>query len=274
MDHLQLAIEASLIAGKEIMDVYQSKDFGVRLKSDDSPLTEADLRAHQTIVSHIKHLDIPILSEEGEHDEYATRSQWKELWIVDPLDGTKEFVKRSNEFTVNIALVREGKVQMGVVFAPAINTIYWGDKSGAFKAILKDDWLTQDLECILKKVNPIELNASLPSTFTAVASVSHFSEETQNYIDQLRLQEGDVDLVSKGSSLKMCLLAEGSAHIYPRLGPTMEWDTAAGQAVVEAAGGQLIDWETRQQMIYNREQLRNNWFLATAKGIDPFRYIK
>lgn len=273
MNHLlSLAIEASVEAGKEIMDIFNSSDFGVRLKSDDSPLTEADLKSHQLIDKYLSTTNIPVLSEEGEHLSHNERKRWDELWIVDPLDGTKEFVKRSGEFTVNIALVRNQKPVMGVVFAPFLKWLYWGDVSGAYKAILPNDWQEMDVAELVDSLRAVKLPYDLPAKTTVVASVSHFSEETKNYVDALEKQVEAVDLVSRGSSLKMCLVAEGSAHLYPRLGPTMEWDTAAGQAVVEAAGGQLYDWKTKQPMLYNREELLNGWFLTLAKGLKAEDY--
>ncbi len=267
-----LAIKASLEAGKEMLKVFNSGDFGVRLKSDDSPLTEADLKSHQVIVKHLNETGIPILSEEGEAIDYNERGRWSQLWIVDPLDGTKEFVKRNGEFTVNIALVENQRPVMGVVFAPYLGWLYWGDESGACKAELPEDWQGLDAEVLLDKLKYTQLPAQLEEVCTVVASVSHFSKETELYVKALEEKEGQVNLVSRGSSLKMCLVAEGSAHLYPRLGPTMEWDTAAGQAVLEAAGGQLFDWRTKEPMLYNRQELLNGWFLALAKGLDVNDY--
>ncbi|MCG8580225.1 MAG: 3'(2'),5'-bisphosphate nucleotidase CysQ [Bacteroidales bacterium] len=266
-----LAIEAALKAGKEIMTVFNSDDFGVRLKSDDSPLTEADLKSHQVIESFLQQTNIPVLSEEGEELPYHVRKDWSKLWIVDPLDGTKEFVKRSGEFTVNIALVENQKPVMGVVFAPYIGCLYWGNEDGAFKSDLQNDW-EQLSPSLIEELEVQSLPLSSPDVMTAVASVSHFSKETECFVNALKEKEGELNLVSRGSSLKMCLVAEGSAHIYPRLGPTMEWDTAAGQAVIEAAGGQLYDWRTKESMLYNRKDLLNGWFLATGKNIKTDDY--
>jgi 3'(2'), 5'-bisphosphate nucleotidase len=273
MNHLtRLAIKAAIDAGRETLSVFKSEDFGMRLKSDDSPLTEADLKSHQTVGGYLKDTGIPILSEEGDNITYATRKSWPKLWIVDPLDGTKEFVKRSGEFTVNIALVESQQPTMGVVFAPYLGWLYWGDASGAFKAELAGDWKNQALDELIGSLDAIQLPCQAETTFTVVASVSHFSKETELFINALKENKESVNLVSRGSSLKMCLVAEGSAHIYPRLGPTMEWDTAAGQAVIEAAGGQLFDWRTRRPMKYNREDLLNGWFMAVGKGQDVNAY--
>ncbi len=267
-----LAIKASLDASREILKVFNSDDFGVRLKSDDSPLTEADLKSHHIIARHLEATNIPVLSEEGDAIEYNKRSGWTQLWIVDPLDGTKEFVKRSGEFTVNIALVEEQRPIMGVVFAPYLGWLYWGDASGAYKTELTDGWQEEETEELMKELKGTQLPCEKKEVCTVVASVSHFSKETELYIKALEEKEGEVNLVSRGSSLKMCLVAEGAAHLYPRLGPTMEWDTAAGQAVVEAAGGQLFDWRTKQPMLYNREELLNGWFLTVGKGLETNDY--
>lgn len=268
----RLAIKAAIDAGRETLRVFFSEDFGLRLKSDDSPLTEADLRSHQTIDSYLRETNIPVLSEEGESIAYAKRKNWSMLWIVDPLDGTREFVKRSGEFTVNIALVENQRPIMGVVFAPYLGWLYWGDASGAYKSELADDWELTGLDELIDNLESCQLPCENEEVFTVVASVSHFSKETELFVNALKQYKGQVNLGSRGSSLKMCLLAEGSAHIYPRLGPTMEWDTAAGQAVLEAAGGQLFDWRTRQAMKYNREDLLNGWFMAVGKGQDVNAY--
>ncbi len=266
--HINIAIKASIAGGKGIMDVFNSEDFGVRLKGDDSPLTEADLKSHNIIESFLKATDYPVLSEEGTQLTYGERRDWDTLWIVDPLDGTKEFIKRSGEFTVNIALIKNNMPVLGVVFAPVLGWLYWGDESGAYKAELQSSWLSDDVDLIMKSLNGTRLPLTSTEQMTVVASVSHFSKETQNYVVALEGKVGEVRLASRGSSLKVCLVAEGSADLYPRLGPTMEWDTAAGQAVVEASGGQLFDWKTKRPMMYNREDLLNGWFLATTKGID------
>lgn len=263
-----IALEAALEAGREVLKVYNSSDFNIRIKSDDSPLTEADLKSHQVIDNALEQSGIPVLSEEGVELAYSERKDWEQLWIVDPLDGTKEFIKRSGEFTVNIALVERRRPVMGIVFAPYIGWLYWGDESGAYKAVLPDDWQKQGVTEISSNLKSELLPTGTPKTMTAVASISHFSKETESYINVLKEREGTVDIVSRGSSLKMCLVAEGVASIYPRLGPTMEWDTAAGQAVVEAAGGKLYDWQTKEPMVYNRRDLLNGWFLTVGKGLD------
>lgn len=256
--NIQLAIKAAIEGGKEILEVYNS-DFDVEHKEDKSPLTEADKRAHLKIVSILTESNIPILSEEGKEISYEERKNWKNLWIVDPLDGTKEFVKRNGEFTVNIALIENNFPVGGVIYVPVTGVLYVGWNKKAFKTVTNNASIS--LEEISVDSNKIPFPNS-NSKFKAVASRSHMSEETQEFIKSLEEKHGEVELVSMGSSLKICLVAEGVADVYPRFAPTMEWDTAAGQAIAEAAGKEFLDWETKSRMKYNREQLLNNWFLV------------
>ncbi|WP_038265424.1 3'(2'),5'-bisphosphate nucleotidase CysQ [Zhouia amylolytica] len=259
-DLLHTAITAALSAGEKIMHIYENEDFEVDFKSDDSPLTKADLASHQVIMSFLEKTDIPVLSEEGKHLPYEERKTWNRLWIVDPIDGTKEFIKRNGEFTVNIALVEEQKPILGVIFVPALNELYFSTvEDGAFKV--------RNVSIYTKVNELIQLGEKLPldvpkEKYTVVASKSHLSPETQEYIDELKTKHGEVEAISKGSSLKLCMVAEGVADCYPRFAPTMEWDTAAGQAICEHAGFTVMDYKTKAQMLYNREELLNNWFLV------------
>ena len=259
-DWINVALAASMEAGQAIMDIYESDDVGIEYKEDASPLTRADRAAHQVILRHLEPTGIPVLSEEGKHMPFEDRSKWDELWIVDPVDGTKEFIKRNGEFTVNVALVRHGRVAGGVVLAPALGHAYVGIVGeGAWRLSFQEEGGTEEAW---------NTRASLPldaghRAFTVVASRSHMSPETQAYVDEARAEHGEVNLISKGSSLKLCMVAEGAADAYPRFAPTMEWDTAAGQAVCEAAGCEVIDQNTGEPMRYNREELLNAWFLVT-----------
>ena len=270
-EFLELIINAALDAGKAILKVYNREDFNVRLKEDKSPLTDADINSHNVIMKVLKQTGIPVLSEEGADIPYRKRKDWRRLWIVDPLDGTKEFVKRGGDFTVNIALVENNFPRMGVVFAPWLGLLYYGSSEGAFFRKMENGWESKENPALTEKDE--KLPSRLPEKFTVVASKSHFSEETKHFIEEIRKKEGNVELSSIGSSLKMCLVAAGKAHLYPRLGPTMEWDTAAGQAVVEAAGGVLIDLNTKERMRYNRQKLLNNYFLVAANGVDFAGYL-
>ena len=258
--NLKIAIKASLEAGKRIMEIYDNESFDVDFKSDDSPLTKADLAAHDIIVSHLKDTNIPILSEEGKHLDYEIRKTWDKLWIVDPIDGTKEFIKKNGEFTVNIALVENQIPILGVIYVPALKELYYAEKKlGSFKLLNITEFST--LSEIIDKANKLPLSIE-KDKFTVVASKSHLSKETEDYIQELEKEYGEVNLISKGSSLKLCMVAEGTADCYPRFAPTMEWDTAAGQAICESAAFKVIDWETKEKMRYNREKLLNNWFMV------------
>lgn len=244
---LSIAKKAAFEAGLEILKVYK-KDFKVTYKKDDSPLTIADQRANDIIEKLLSETNIPILSEEGKQIDFKERKNWNLLWIVDPLDGTKEFVKKNGEFTVNIALIKDGSPIIGVIYVPVSGCIYYASSSGTFK---EHNGAKKQLPMIKKERN-----------FRVVGSRSHLSLETENYIDKLRKEKGEIEIVSMGSSLKICLVAEGFADVYPRFAPTMEWDTAAGHAIAKYAGKNLIDLETNSEMIYNRPILKNNWFIV------------
>lgn len=264
---LHQTIIAAILAGKEILEVYDTK-FDVEYKDDKSPLTLADKNASDKIIEELKEFNIPVLSEEGVHDSFEIRKKWDKLWIVDPLDGTKEFVKRNGEFTVNIALVEKNVPTLGVIYSPFFKDLYFAAKEiGAYKIDRKDfsdliDTIkisTLDGLLSVAKKLPIVLDRK---NYVVVASRSHMSTETHKHIEQLKLHHANVEIVSTGSSIKMCWIAEGIADEYPRFGPTMEWDTAAGQAILQEANATLIDLETQKPMSYNRENLLNNWFIA------------
>lgn len=245
-DLSKIARSTALEAGRLILSIYNSFDQGLEYKEDDSPLTKADIAAHEVIVKRLKETCLPILSEEGKFTPYSIRSQWDYYWLVDPLDGTKEFIKKNGEFTVNIALVHQQEAILGVVYAPVLGWLYWGNKEeGAWK---------QE-----SGKSPQKLKASTHAPVkTIVASRSHLNAETQGFIDQYP----DADCISMGSSLKFMLLAEDKAQLYPRFAPTMEWDTAAAQAIVEAAGRQVLTYPELEPMKYNREEMRNGWFVV------------
>jgi len=252
---LELSIRACLEASKQIMDIY-NREFTVEQKEDKSPLTEADTAAHNIIKATLKQSLLPILSEEGQTIDYQERAKWDTYWCVDPIDGTKEFIKRNGEFTVNIALIENQVPVLGVIYAPVIETLYFAEENiGSFKIELKK---SKDIEVILNKA--VKLPCSQSSVYTVVGSRSHMSEKTQAFLEELKREYGNLDIVSKGSSLKLCMVAEGVADIYPRYAPTMEWDTAAGQAIAEFSGAQVIDYETKKSLVYNKQELKNPWF--------------
>ena len=262
-DHelLQAAIRAAIRGGNEILDVY-GQEFAVEFKEDNSPLTLADRRAHKAICSALEYTGLPVLSEEGKNIPFEVRKNWPSFWLVDPLDGTKEFVKRNDEFTVNIALINDGVPVTGVILVPVSRLLYFASHSaGAFKIVL-DDKKEKELKNLVAEAASLPVQRS-SKTYTVVGSRSHMSPETGDFIQRLRETEPDLDFVSIGSSLKLCLIAEGKADIYPRFGPTMEWDTAAGQAIVEISGGKLIIAGTDKPVRYNKPDLLNPWFVAS-----------
>lgn len=260
---LQTALVASLSAGKAIMEIY-STNFDVTYKSDLSPLTLADTTADNIINEYLAITGIPVLSEESANVEYDRRQSWEMLWMVDPLDGTKEFVRRSDEFTVNIALILEQKPVLGVVYAPATGDLYFGMASlGSFftRIDLSKDCSKLSLTEIIAASK--KLPASINDTeFVVMASRSHLNAETDKFIAELKHLHLNLRIVSRGSSLKLCAVADGSCQIYPRFGPTMEWDTAAGHAIIEQAGGTVTDSERGLSLSYNKKSLLNPNFIA------------
>lgn len=264
-DLLKIAIVAALKAGEQIMAIYTSNDFEVNLKSDNSPLTRADIAAHDIIVNELECTNIPVLSEEGKNISYEERKNWEVLWIVDPIDGTKEFINRNGEFTVNIALIQDNLPVAGVVYAPALNELYFSNvEIGSYELLGKLNIEELDLSYLIaQSVHlPKSRVARESNKFVVVASRSHMSIETEEFIDELKRSKGEVELISRGSSLKLCMVANGTADCYPRFAPTMEWDTAAGQAICLHANFNVIDWVTKETMKYNRKELLNNWFLV------------
>ncbi|HXC03503.1 MAG TPA: 3'(2'),5'-bisphosphate nucleotidase CysQ [Bacteroidia bacterium] len=257
------AIRAALQAGDDILKIYDS-DFSVEYKQDASPLTAADKNAHKRIAACLDPLGIPMLSEEGRDIPYAERKNWKQLWIVDPLDGTKEFVKRNGEFTVNIALIENLQTVLGVIYQPTTHLLYFAARgTGVYKlSNCKTEELSPaSLEALCS--NAEKLPVVYPSdTLRVLASRSHMNTETRNYIDSLSTAGKPVSLLNAGSSLKFCLIAEGKADLYPRFGPCNEWDTAAGQAIVECSGGQVLDFQSKLPIRYNREDILNKAFLV------------
>lgn len=242
-------------AGDKIMRIYQ-QDFDIEFKKDNSPLTEADLVSDRIIEDNLKKLypDIPILSEENESIPYNIRKNWEYFWLIDPLDGTKEFVKKNGEFTVNIALIYKNIPVLGIVYAPVLNLLYYAQKDrGAFK---------QEKN---KKPRRLPIyNRVHNDILKAIVSKSHYNQETKEFIDNLKNQYKKIEFVSIGSSLKFCFIAEGKADIYPRLALTMEWDTAAGQVIIEQSGGRIVNFNNKIPLNYNKESLFNPWFICST----------
>ncbi|OBX21648.1 MULTISPECIES: 3'(2'),5'-bisphosphate nucleotidase CysQ [Bizionia] len=262
VSQLQIAIAASLAAGKVIMEVYDTA-FLVEIKDDKSPLTEADKRANDVINSFLIPTQIPIISEENKQTDYSERKNWTTCWVVDPVDGTKEFIKRNGEFTVNIALVKHGQPVLGVIYVPATKTIYYAnvETNDAFKADLESHDVTVDQ--VLELAKPLQPKGDNSKIVEVVGSRSHMNQDTLDFVDGLKGGGKEVEIVSKGSSLKFCLVAEGKADVYPRYAPTMEWDTAAGHAICNAVGLKVISKETNKPLAYNKENLLNSYFLVS-----------
>ena len=263
-DYIFQVIDVALKAGKEIMSIYDhpESDFEIEMKADNSPLTIADKKSNEIITNFLKTTDFPILSEEDDLPSYEVRKQWKIFWIVDPLDGTKEFIKRNGEFTVNIALAEKGVPIMGVIYVPAKQTLYWGVKGeGSYKINN-----IRDVENItyreLKQAALTLPYIQHTDSYIVVASRSHLSTETQRYIDEIKKVHPNMKIDSAGSSIKICWVAEGMADIYPRFAPTMEWDTAAGHAIAIAAGANIFYANSEMTITYNKEDLHNPWFIV------------
>ncbi len=260
MEYIKLAPLVNAIArkaGAVIMNIYQNEaDFQVEAKGDDSPLTRADREANALICRELEKLprQFPIISEENKEIPYEIRKGFSEHWLIDPLDGTKEFIKRNGEFTVNIALVKDQELQMGVVYAPVLEELYWAVRGEG--AWLEKGGNKQKLEAAPFRMTDTGLGV--------VCSRSHLNEETQAFINGLQ----EPEKVQQGSSLKFLVLARGRAQLYPRLAPTMEWDTGAAQMILEEAGGKVINQENGAPLRYNKEHLRNPHFIAYGKVLE------
>ncbi|MBN2163218.1 MAG: 3'(2'),5'-bisphosphate nucleotidase CysQ [Pontiellaceae bacterium] len=274
---MKIAAECAIQAGEAMLEIY-AQDFEVEFKSDDSPLTAADKAAHRIIVAALEQTPYPVLSEESAAVSYEERSSWTTYWLVDPLDGTKEFIKKNGEFTVNIALIDQGIPVAGVVYVPVEATLYLGLENGAFKVA---QCVGKSIDELIGSATSCRISQSPSTPLRIVASKSHCNDETRSFIADLEARYGAVELVSRGSSLKLCMVAEGSADIYPRIAPTMEWDTAAAHAVVRAAGGAVFEFnpsvsaadylctpdaqESFSAMLrYNKENLLNPYFVVSG----------
>jgi 3'(2'), 5'-bisphosphate nucleotidase len=262
--YLLTAVKAALDAGKAILGIYSKTNYHKELKDDATPVTEADHAANDKIIHHLEPLGLPVLSEEGKKVPYPERMNWRLFWLVDPLDGTKEFIRGNGEFTVNIALIHQGRPMLGILYAPLQDILYYSDTgSGAFRL----EGLSGKLDGISSVGKMREASTALPlqrnyEGFRVVASRSHINRETKRFIKTVRSRHPDLQLVSRGSALKFCLVAEGSADIYPRFGPTWEWDTAAGQAIAEAAGCRVTLVDEKSELGYNKEELLNPGFIV------------
>jgi 3'(2'), 5'-bisphosphate nucleotidase len=260
---LESTLDIAIRAGQKILEIYE-KDFEVDFKVDGSPLTLADQSAHALIQAALEKLDplIPVLSEESTQAVFQQRLSWNKFWLVDPLDGTKEFVKRNGEFTVNIALIENGEPILGVVHTPVKDVSHYAATGlGSFKKLSDNS------------TSPLAVKTATKNKIVMVASRSHSGPEVSEYQQNIEMEYGQIEIASMGSSLKICLVAEGAADIYPRLGPTSEWDTAAAHCVLEMAGGRLTDL-TGERLKYNKPDILNPWFLASGdNAVDWTRFL-
>jgi len=257
--YLENAIHAALKAGQAINKIYEdSQDIEIITKADDSPLTIADKIGHKIIVEHLEKLNLPILSEEGEQIDWEIRKKWSLFWLIDPLDGTKEFINRNGEFTVNIALIKDGQPVLGVVYLPVTKELYFGDiEFGAYKRVLEQSEVVNNI-----MDNTFKLPCARTDVFTIIVSKSHMSPETEEVVEACKKHYGEIKTISCGSSKKLCLLAEEKVNLYPRLAPTMEWDIAAAHAIVKASGKKIIRFNSNEEIVYNKENLLNPFFIA------------
>jgi 3'(2'), 5'-bisphosphate nucleotidase len=270
--YIPIFFHAAFRAGRKILEIYNSNDFEVKLKSDNSPLTQADIESHTLIKKTLMEAlpRLPLMSEEEITIAYNQRKKWKEYICIDPLDGTKEFINRNGEFTINIALIRDCKPVIGVIYCPLQDILYFGGfDTGSFKIHRFSKIFSKFSSTSLPYEHIVQLPcADRNRKFTVVGSRSHMNDKTQNFINELRIKYGKIDILSAGSSLKFCVVAEGSADVYPRFAPTMEWDTAAGQGILEGAGGAVYESTKEMPLKYNKPNLKNPSFIA--KG---FSYI-
>lgn len=265
---MNAAVNAAVEAGAKVLEVYHSDDFQVNLKSDNTPLTLADRTAHESIRAALSKTRIPLLSEEGRNIHFEERKNWDLFWMVDPLDGTMEFIKRNGEFTVNIALMINNRPMLGVIYAPIFQDLYFGIVGmGAFKKM----GINAALEPGLNVKDLLQQSLQLPLLCNQhpmlVASRSHLNDDTESFIREQREEHPSISITYKGSSLKLCMIATGEADIYPRFTRTWEWDTAAGQALIEAVGKKIISYEDGQVLTYNKEDLANPRYVALRNGL-------
>ena len=261
-EELKIAVKASIQAGKEIIKVYEG-DFSHELKDDRTPLTLADKNANEVINFFLSQTNFPIISEENKQIDYSLRKDWNYCWIVDPLDGTKEFIKRNNEFTVNIALVNgDGNPVLGVIYVPVDKIIYFANVKEHKLHKYKLSKIDESIDKIFNDAELIDNSKKSDDVIRVVGSRSHMNKKTQNFINSLKTPTNKVKLISRGSSLKFCLVAERKADVYPRFAPTMEWDTAAAHAICNAVGISIKSIETNKELTYNKENLLNPWFIC------------
>lgn len=263
-DDLLKIIFVAIEAGKATKEIYDT-DFNVEIKNDNSPLTLADKTSHNIIIKGLNFTGLPVMSEEGKSITYEERKNWEYYWLIDPLDGTKEFIKKNDEFTINIALIKRNKPIAGIVYIPVLDILYWGlEFTGSFKSNNAEEHLKShnSLTDLIKLSQKLPVS-KLTEEYTIVASRSHMSKETEEFINKQKEKHRNIKTMSRGSSIKLCMIAEGQADIYPRFAPTSEWDTAAGHAVINCSGGKVLKTNMKEEIEYNKRDILNPWFVAT-----------
>ena len=260
--HYLKVINSAIEAGNEIIKIYNSDNFEVSFKDDNSPLTAADKKANDVLMKTLVPTNIPIISEENKEISYEERKMWEKFWLVDPLDGTKEFIKRRGDFTVNVALIEKDTPIFGVIYVPAKKKLYFGGTDiGSFKMINVENNF-YDLKKLINSAQKLPI-AKTDDIYRVIASKSHFNEDTKIFVQEIEKKHRNTEIINVGSSLKICAIADGTADIYPRYAPTMEWDIAAGHAIIKAAGGKIIQAKTGKDVVYNKENLLNPYFVAS-----------
>jgi 3'(2'), 5'-bisphosphate nucleotidase len=264
---LKIAIHASVIAGEKILSIYNSDIYDVKIKSDNSPITLADSEANKIITDLLEKTKLPVLTEENKIIPFSIRQKWEYYWLVDPLDGTKEFIKKNGEFTVNIALIKRNSPVLGVIYVPVTGNLYFSTlPTGSFKITNANSFYNKNeiqLDEIISKAVKLPIYHK-GGKFRIIGSRSHRNSDTDEIINKLKEKFGDIEIISSGSSIKFCLMAEGSADCYPRYAPTMEWDTAAGHAIAAAAGCSVTKIDGISPLEYNKENLLNPWFIVKS----------
>jgi 3'(2'), 5'-bisphosphate nucleotidase len=268
-DLFQSSFKAAVTAGKRILEIFNTEDFQVSMKSDNSPLSSADKEAHEIIKRQLIHSRIPILSEEGRDMQFEERKSWDILWIVDPLDGTRQFIQKRNEFTVNIALVVGGNPLFGVVYAPAMGDMYFGIKDmGAFKIHIGNrDLSSFSFQQIIEESKKLDPSSKISDKYTILVSYHHVNKETLEYIEEMRKTYPEIEVKKVGSSLKMCMLADGIGDLYVRFTDTYEWDTAAAQTILEGVRWSINAIDTNKPLTYNKESLLNPYFICKKSEV-------
>lgn len=261
---LLMAIHAAVKAGIQIIRVYESNQYQIVYKEDESPLTAADIKSHKTIHQHLSSGSLPLLSEEESNIPFSQRKNWEYFWLVDPLDGTREFLKKNGEFTVNIALIHRNVPLAGIIYAPVNQVLYFSVPGrGVFKMKSAQSYVLRadSLQSLQNESDRLPYTIS-GDEMTVISSRSFHSDDTEKYISALKKKYRKITLISAGSALKFGLIAEGKADIYPRFAPTMEWDVAAGHALLKESGFSVIDAATGESLVYNKPDLKNPWFIA------------